>query len=157
MAAHGAVMRRAAEILEQQAFRFPASVYEALCTTVHNRRGLPACQFCGRTGVKARCAWPVKQWRTERADSLIIGDHVRSVLTQKRCRVVSIDDSKTWWRRYHLQFPDRRVFEYSMPSGRRVEVERPGVCGAPCCFACRRNVGPGRVYCSDHWHAWQEV
>src|SRR5260221_633914 len=36
-------------------------------------------------------------------------------------------------------------------------AERIRTCGNPCCSSHRRQIGPERYYCADHWDAWEAI
>jgi len=163
----------------------PAFVWSTLDlhAALEERRAIrKACRFCQRRNAKALCDWPVERARPVKVEELQNGDHVLSELARRRCRVIAPQefvrtDRPTGYWMYWLEFPGRgkisdlelsketrtcvgenqssRVFQYLKPKGFVLQTFRPATCDAPCCFACRRHVGPGRDYCREHWCSWE--
>jgi hypothetical protein len=128
------------------------------------------CAHCDCPDAKALCDWPMAvSKRVESIDELNVDD----VITQShgwRARVLSITlgppaERFSCWSGWYMRVAVLNTGLNIMPV-RNLEisvtfdpqaighfrVERPGTCDKPCCFRCRRHVGPDRDYCMDHWN-----
>ena len=118
------------------------------------------CAHCGCPDAKTLCDWPMdRPVRFYRIEDLSIGD----VIVQRhgwRGRIAAIELPATVRaevitrgdRAQPLLHRVESMFALDEWLIARLRVERPGTCDKPCCFRCRRHVGPDRDYCLDHWN-----
>jgi hypothetical protein len=141
------------------------SVMHFNMATLRKRR----CAHCDCRDAKALCDWPmVVAKRIKSIDDLNVDD----VITQShgwRARILSItlgppaerfSCRSGWYMRLAVLNTGLNItsvrwleiaFTFDLWAIERLRVERPGTCDKPCCFRCRRHIGPDRDYCMDHW------
>jgi hypothetical protein len=129
------------------------------------------CAFCDCPDAKALCDWPMVKGVAFKIEELNPGDIlVQPTLPGWRARLLEatvIDGQYAVCAEVRVtlitQTPlfsglkkppfDIRFTLPTVSFAKYYRVERPGTCDKPCCFRCRRHVGPDRDYCMDHWDA----
>jgi len=132
----------------------------------HNpRAGSTTCRFCGEPAA-AECKWPVERFKTVRYSELKVGDRIKRLIEfgslAQRAPAEVVDIQKT----QREGFIDAVGIVMSIKGRLKTAVERGhGLCVRLESQSCRtsvcenhlREVGEGRGYCADHWHAWEAV
>lgn len=120
------------------------------------------CQFCDSEAVRT-CAWPVEKPETFSHWDVSEGD----VVLDEQNRPVELASVHRF--NYHergiripvtmVGFPaEHGVCWILFLTGRdRLEMHHPALCGNAVCERHLREVGEERVYCSDHWRAWESA
>lgn len=120
------------------------------------------CRFCCSEAVSA-CAWPVESpdtishWDVEEGDLVLDDEGLAAELASVHRfnyheRGIRIPVTMTG-------FPQKRgVCRIAFLTGRdRLHVYHPAPCGNAVCERHLREVAEERVYCRDHWRAWESV
>jgi hypothetical protein len=114
---------------------------------------MPPCAFCGELA-DALCAWPVDRPESVLFTELRRGDRYLAFEGAKRpsevVRVIPHPDNG------EVEIVTEAMSYYIVPF-RPVLRAVAGTCDAAICWRCAREVGEGKVYCRDHWGAWEKV
>lgn len=130
----------------------------------HESRGKARCHFCGEPAVAA-CAWPSEGFEVSRYFLLRPGDRVKRAIERLQHRPPA---TVVEYQRLDLTLAGDHAYEIALRIGSRVKViqvwgdsrvmvARVRACSEPVCENHLRLVDEKRVYCADHWNAWEAV
>ena len=122
------------------------------------------CHFCSSPCI-GKCSWPVERFVVDEAENIRPGDMVRRFIekrtTANRATVQEIATAGPSLLKITLRVsaPKKpaRFKEITANVFSRLRVLRTVPCEAPVCEGHTREVGPGRLYCKDHWMAWERA
>lgn len=113
------------------------------------------CAHCDCPDAKALCDWPVIKLARFKVNELAVEDIVASPAGTWRARIDSLEfipqEGEIKFHATVIATGAKTAFALFPANVHLMRVERPDTCNKPCCFRCRRHVGPDKDYCRDHW------